>query len=155
MLKLVHVLGVIAFVGNIVVGIFWKNIADRTHDPRVIAHTISGIIVADRIFTFPGILLILIGGFGAAAIARYSIWGTGWVLWGLGLFVIAGICFGPVQQAQRAMLRLTQEAQDAKRLDWQAYARLTTRWNAFGTIATVAPLLAVVVMVLKPHLPAF
>src|SRR4029077_1109145 len=93
--KLIHVVAVIAFLGNIGVGVFWKAWADRTKDARIIAHTMEGIIKADRIFTIPGVILILIGGLGAAYAADLSILKTGWILWGLGLFILSGIAFGP------------------------------------------------------------
>jgi uncharacterized membrane protein len=82
-LKFIHVLAVIMFVGNITVGIFWKSIADKTKDPRIIAHTIAGIIGADRWFTMPGVILLLIGGIGAAVVGQIPILGTGWILWAI------------------------------------------------------------------------
>ncbi len=153
--KLIHVLAVIAFLGNITVGIFWKRYADRTRNPQVIAHTIAGIIQADHIFTIPAIIVLLIGGFGAAGVAHINPLTTGWVLWGLGLFIIAGICFGPITRTQRALRDLAQAGAQSGSMDWTRYEQLSNRWSVFGTIATVAPILAVVVMVLKPALPAF
>src|SRR5512138_1284545 len=69
-LKLLHVLAVVLFVGNITTGVFWKAFADRTKDPRLIAHTMAGIIASDRAFTIPGVFLILTGGIGAALVAH-------------------------------------------------------------------------------------
>lgn len=154
-LKLIHVLAVIMFVGNISVGVFWKAIADKTKDPRVITHTIEGITRADRIFTIPGIVLLLIGGFGAAAVSRIPIFSTGWTLWGLILLVIAGAAFGPLARAQRQIASLGQAAKSPTAFDWAAYGRLSRVWRSWGLIALLAPLLAVVLMVLKPALPAF
>lgn len=152
-LKFIHVLAVIMFVGNITVGIFWKTIADKTKDPRIIAHTIAGIIGADRWFTIPGVILLLIGGIGAAVVGQIPILGTGWILWAIVLFIIAGIAFGPISRAQRA-LREVAESGITGTMDWVRYEALSQRWNVFGMIATAAPLLAVLLMVTKPHLPA-
>jgi uncharacterized membrane protein len=154
LLKLVHVLGAIMFVGNITVGILWKSRADSTHDPRIIAQTISTIMAADRVFTIPGAIFILIGGFGAAGVGHINVLTTGWMLWGLGLFIIAGVCFGPVARAQRALHAVAQAGVNSGTMDWARYQQISGQWNIFGTIATVAPILAVVVMVLKPVLPA-
>ena len=52
--KLIHVTAVILFLGNIITGLFWKAHADRSRDVRFIAHTMEGIIRADRWFTIPG-----------------------------------------------------------------------------------------------------
>jgi len=154
-LKLVHVIAVIFFVGNITIGVFWKTIADQTKDPRVIAHTVAGIIRADRIFTIPAIFVLLIGGFGAAQIGNIPILSTGWILWGLILFIIAGICFGPVSRAQRQLRDIASAGAASGTMDWARYNQISTQWNVWGTIASVAPLIAVALMVLKPVLPAF
>ena len=39
LLKFVHVLAVILFLGNVITGLFWKAHADRTKDPKIIGHT--------------------------------------------------------------------------------------------------------------------
>ena len=40
-LKGIHILGVILLLGNIIVTAWWKIMADRTRDPRVIAFALS------------------------------------------------------------------------------------------------------------------
>ena len=65
-LKVIHVLAVIIFMGNIITGLFWKAHADRTKDRRIIAHTMDGIIRSDRWFTIPGVAIITAAGVLAA-----------------------------------------------------------------------------------------
>jgi uncharacterized membrane protein len=154
-LKLIHVLAVIAFVGNITVGLFWKRFADATRDPAIIAHTIAGIIRADSIFTIPGIVVIVAAGVATAMAAGYPILGTGWILWGIIFFGIAGAAFGPVARAQRLLLDLARQSSASGDLDWPEYRRLSSTWDLWGTIALIAPLISVALMVLKPDLPAF
>lgn len=153
-LKTIHVLAVVAFLGNITVGVFWKAFADRTGNATVMAHTIGGIIRADRIFTIPGVIVLFLAGMAAAGVGHYSIVGTGWILWGLGLFAISGIAFGPLARAQRELLKIAQGGLQTVE-DRRQYEALSARWNLYGTIATVAPIAALVIMVLKPSLPAF
>jgi uncharacterized membrane protein len=147
--KLLHIVAVVAFLGNITVGVFWKNFADRTKDASIIAYTMDGIIRADRIFTIPGVILIVIGGVGTAIVGGIPFFSTGWVLWGIILFVLAGIAFGPLAGVQRQLLAA------AKKGDMAAYWTLSKKWDLYGAIALVAPLLALGIMVLKPALPAF
>ena len=154
-LKTIHVLAVIMFVGNITVGIFWKTFADGTHDPRIMAHTLRGITQSDRWFTIPGIILLVIAGVSPAMIGGIPILHTGWILWSLVLFIIAGIAFGPVARAQRQMEALARAAVDGGTFDGAAYAKLSQSWNVAGMIALIGPLLAVILMVAKPALPAF
>lgn len=153
-LKTIHVLAVVIFLGNITVGAFWKAYADRTGKPAVMAHTIEGIIRADRIFTIPAVIVLLLAGFAAAGVGRYPILQTGWILWGLGLFVISGVAFGPIARAQRALLAIAGTGLQTTEQQ-AAYEALSRRWNVYGTIATIAPLAALVIMVIKPNLPAF
>ena len=65
-LKLLHVVAVIAFLGNITTGLFWHKHGARTRDPRILAHTMDGIIRADRLFTMPGVFAIILSGVAAA-----------------------------------------------------------------------------------------
>jgi uncharacterized membrane protein len=150
-LKLLHIVAVVLFLGNIIVGIFWKAIADRTRDPRIMAFTMDGIIRSDRIFTVPGVILILIGGFGAAGVGRLPMLGTPWILWSIILFTISGIAFmGRLVPIQKKLRAVAAGAGDASQMDWPAYERLSRQWKIWGLIALVTPLIAVVLMVMKP-----
>ena len=150
-LKLLHIVAVVLFLGNIIVGIFWKAIADKTRDPRIIAFTMDGIIRADRIFTVPGVILILIGGFGAAGIGRMPMLGTPWILWSIILFTISGIAFmGWLVPIQKKLRAVAAGAGDSSKMDWPAYKRLSRQWKLWGLVALVTPLIAMVLMVMKP-----
>ena len=149
LLKLLHLIGVVLFLGNITVGVFWKAFADRSGNLAIMANTMDGIIRADRIFTIPGIIILLIGGFGAASVGGFPILSTGWILWGLTLLILSGLAFGPLSRAQRAI----SAAAHAGNLE--EYERLSKGWNTWGTIALVLPAIAFVIMILKPPLPAF
>jgi uncharacterized membrane protein len=92
-LKILHVLFVILFLGNITVGVFWKMFAQKTKDPDKIVFTFKGIIKADRIFTMPGVIGITLFGIGGAIHGGLPILGTSWILWSIILFIISGIAF--------------------------------------------------------------
>jgi uncharacterized membrane protein len=149
LLKLLHLAGVVFFLGNITVGVFWKSFADRSRNLTIMANTMDGIIRADRIFTIPGIIMLLAGGLGAAFVGGYPILSTGWILWGLTLFILSGLAFGPLSRAQRAI------AAAAHAGNLEEYERLSKGWTTWGTIALVLPIIAFVIMILKPALPAF
>ena len=72
-MKLLHIAAVIAFLGNITTGLFWHVHAARTRDPRLLAHTMNGIIRSDRLFTVPGVVVIIATGI-FAAIGGCSHW---------------------------------------------------------------------------------
>jgi uncharacterized membrane protein len=148
-LKLLHLAGVVLFLGNISVGVFWKAFADRTGDLRVKGYTMDAIIRADRVFTIPGIVILLVGGIGAAIVGGYPILRTGWLLWGISAFILSGIAFGPLSRAQRMIAAAAHAGNES---DYQRYSQ---GWTLWGTLALVFPVFAFVIMILKPPLPAF
>lgn len=154
-LKLVHIVAVVLFLGNITTGAFWKAHADRTGDPRIIRHTLEGIIRSDRWFTVPGVVVILLGGFGAAGVARLPLLGTGWIFWSLVLFTISGVAFmSRVVPLQKRMARLAADASASGGFDWATYRAWSRGWAVWGAVATLAPFAAMGLMVFKPALPA-
>jgi uncharacterized membrane protein len=155
LLKFLHIACVVVFVGNITTGAFWAAHAHRSRDFRLIASTFDGIIRSDRLFTMPGVLGLVITGMGAALVADLPILGTGWVLWGIVLFTISGIAFGRfVAPRQREIARLAHAAQ-SDNASWKDYEKAYKDWVFWGLVALVAPAAAMMVMVLKPSLPAF
>lgn len=150
-LKVVHILAVIMFIGNIATGVFWKAHADRTNDPRIIAHVMDGIIRSDRLFTIPGVIVIILSGFGAAGIDRIPMLRTDWILWSIILFSISGIAFmAQVVPLQRRMRDVARAATGSEDFDRSTYASLSRRWGLWGAIALATPLIALGLMVFKP-----
>ena len=152
-LKLLHMAAVIAFLGNITTGLFWHAHAARTRDPRLLAHTVDGIIRSDRLFTIPGVVVIIVGGLAAAIAGGYPILRTGWILWSLILFAVSGLVFvirvAPLQLQLRA---LAQASAQQGSFDWAGYQRLARTWELWGAVALLTPVAALVLMVLKPSL---
>jgi len=105
--KVLHLFGVIAFIGNVATGMYWHSHAWRTRDPKLLAHTMHGIIRSDRVLTTPGVLALLVGGVGASMVGGVPMLRTGWILWTIVLFVLAGGTFGMfIAPLQRQMLAL-------------------------------------------------
>jgi uncharacterized membrane protein len=151
-LKLAHVLGVVLFVGNIVTGVFWHKHAMGTRDARIIAHAMDGIIKADRLFTMPGVVLILATGIAGAIQGGLPILGTGWILWTVVLFAVSGLVFMVrLAPLQREMHRYAQAAAASEVFDYVGYHRLSKQWDFWGALATVTPLVGIALMVLKPE----
>ena len=150
-LKALHILAVAMFLGNIVTGVFWKAHGDQSGDPRIMAHTMDGIIRSDRWFTMPGVLAIILFGVGAAMVGHFPIFGTPWIWQSLVLFAISGLAF--VFQVAPLQARLRSVAQAAAAdgpWDPDLYRRLSRRWELWGALATLTPLLALGLMVFKP-----
>jgi uncharacterized membrane protein len=150
-LKLVHIVAVILFLGNIATGLFWKVHGDRSKDPRIIAHMLEGIIRSDRWFTIPGVVVIVAAGIAAAIVGGLPLLRTRWILWSLVLFTISGIVFmWQVVPLQRRLHELMRRAIDGGAPDWALYHTLSRRWELWGAVALLTPVAALVLMVLKP-----
>ena len=147
--KTLHIIGVVVLLGNVTITAYWKVLADRSNDTRLIAHAQHGVTIADWIFTLAGIVLILVGGYGAAAVAGSSITTSTWLILGQLLFAVSGlvwICILiPIQIRQaRAVRSLLPD--DTLPLEYRYDSR---RWLIWGIIATVPLVAAIYVMVAK------
>lgn len=152
-MKLVHILAVVLFLGNIITGLFWHRHAERTRNPRVLAHTMDGVIRSDRLFTMPGVIVIIATGILAAVQGGFPLLRTGWIAWTLVLFGISGLAFmfrvAPLQRALRAR---AEAGANSGSFDFDAYHRLAVQWEIWGAVATVTPLAGLALMVLKPSM---
>jgi uncharacterized membrane protein len=150
--NLLHLAGVILFFAGFFGALLSQRFADRTHDSRIVAHTFRVMNFNDRWLTPVAIILILLGGFGAASRAGLSVVGTGWIFWSLVLFGISGVIF--LTRALPLQLKIENLARrDPSEFDWDAYGRLSRSWSRWAQSAFVAVLVALVLMVLRPHLP--
>jgi uncharacterized membrane protein len=150
LLKSLHIISVVLFLGNIITGVFWKAHADRSGDLRARAQALDGIIASDRWFTMPGVFAIIITGVSIALLAHIPILGTPWILWSIVLFTVSGAAFGAFVGPLQKKLLSTVRAGIEGHWDPAAYESLSHRWMIWGAVSTGAPLLAVFLMVLKP-----
>ena len=148
--KLIHLLSVVIFLGNIITGIFWMNIAVKTKDLKIIHHTIRGLIKSDKYFTIPGVIIITVGGFMAEIDAHFPILSTGWILWPIILFSISGFIFTfKVAPLQNKLYHFTEKRMDITDFDWINFQKSYLKWKVWGIIAILTPIIAFVMMTLK------
>ncbi|WP_050477905.1 DUF2269 family protein [Herbaspirillum rhizosphaerae] len=149
LLKTLHLLGVVLFLGNIIVTAFWKIMADRTRDLAVIRFAVRATNWADVVFTLGGIVLLAAAGHAMAALEG-GLMQAGWLHWAYVLFIATGVLWMgiliPVQRAQaRLLYPLPREAQIPAR-----YWRLSAIWAVAGSLATLLPLAILYLMTVKP-----
>ncbi len=148
-LKLLHVLGVVLLLGNVTVTSIWKLYADGTRDPVVIAFAQRLVTITDWFFTFWGILLLVIGGYGAAWIGGLDVLRDDWILWSEVLFALAGALWlfllVPIQVKQARMAREFGRGTPIP----DAYWRLGRLWIVWGLVATILLVAATWVMLRK------
>jgi len=150
LLKSLHIVSVVLFLGNIITGVFWKFHADRSGELRARAQALDGIIASDRWFTVPGVILIIATGVSLAYLVGYPLLSTKWIVWSLVLFGVSGAAFSvfvaPLQKKLLANVRagLTGTWNEPE------YQALSRKWELWGAVATGAPLIALFLMVFKP-----
>ena len=149
-LKCLHVFGAILFLGNIIVTAWWKTMADRTKQSRVIAYAQRQVTLTDFIFTAGGALLVLITGIGNAHMLRMDYWHVRWLAWGFWLFILSGAIWAlilvPIQVQQAHLAATFAEGGGIPEKYW----RLGWLWIVFGIIATLLPMMNLYWMVFKP-----
>ena len=143
--KLLHIVGAVVFLGNIIVTGAWMALAEQTHDRKTLRFAAEAVNWADMFFTAPGVFLLLTNGF-VMAIALNGLPKFHWVLAALALFTLSGIvwvvCLIP---DQHRLIALADEG-DA------SFGHVLHRWYFWGIVATILPLLSLVLMVVKPAL---
>ena len=150
-LKALHIFAVVIFLGNIITGLFWHAWAARTRNATLISHAMGGIILSDRLFTMPGVIVILVSGVFLAAHGGYPLLSTGWILWPIVLFAISGLVFMfRVAPLQRQLLALAQAGAQCGDFDYTQYRKLATTWELWGAIALITPIGALIIMTVKP-----
>ena len=149
-LKSLHILGTILFLGNILVTGWWKVRADRHGDPRVVAFAQRLVALNDFLFTSTGVALILGSGIMITALYRVDYLEQLWYAWGYWLFIASAVVwFGlliPVQRKQCSLARRFAHGGPIPPLYW----RLERIWLTGGVIALLLPLANLYWMVFKP-----
>jgi uncharacterized membrane protein len=149
-LKALHILSVVLFLGNIITGVFWKFHGDRVGTLPARAQAIEGVIHSDRWFTMPGVFAIIITGVWMALNSDLPLLGTKWIAWSLILFGISGVAFSVFVAPLQKKLLANVRAGIAGNWDQAAYNKLSRSWEIWGAVATIAPIIALFLMVTKP-----
>ena len=149
-LKSAHIFGVILLLGNLIVTAWWKLMANRTKNPSIIAFAQRQVTLTDFVFTAPGALLAILAGDSMAYNFIGDSWSIEWLTWGRSLFIASGIIWISILiPTQIKQARLARNFANSKSIP-DEYWKLSTRWNIFGTIAVVLPLINIYWMVFKP-----
>lgn len=149
LLKTLHVVGVILFLGNIIVTGWWKVMADRTGDPAIIAFAQRQVTLTDWVFTAGGVALLGVSGLANALLHGMPL-SLPWIGWGIGLFTLSGLIWGAILiPLQVRLAHMARGFAGGKAIEPE-YWLLQRRWLVWGIVATVIPLAVVPIMVMKP-----
>jgi uncharacterized membrane protein len=150
--KLLHIFGAVIFVGNIIVTAVWMAMAEQSRQKATLHFASKVVNWADVFFTAPGVLLTLANG----QILATAAWGglsASWLALAFGLFILSGIVWvGFLVRYQNRLIQLSAEPAGAGEPLPEAFFQVLHHWYAAGIVATVLPLISMVLMVFKPQL---
>ena len=148
-LKTLHLLGVVLFLGNIIVTGWWKVMADRTRDGRIVAFAQRQVTLTDYVFTLGGVLIVLGSGLANVYLHGLSYASNPWLAWGTALFVASGIIWVVILVPLQAKLARLTRGFAAGQVIPEEYWRLCRAWNFWGLVATLLPVSVIYFMVFK------
>ena len=152
-IKLLHIAAVILFLCNIITGLFWHAHAARSREAALLAHAMQGIIRSDRLFTIPGVVVLVLAGLALAVLGHWPILRTRWIAGTLALLALSGLFFAfRVAPLQRRLLAMAADGARSGNFDYGRYRLLARDWELWGAAALLTPVAGLVLMVLKPAL---
>jgi len=144
-----HLIGVVLFVGNIITAAFWKVRADLKKNAVEIHSAVKNVMLADYIFTIPGLVLIIVSGNIMAARAGMPMSGFNWLTLSLILLAVTGIIWAVILiPLQLKMIRYSEQCIKSGAIS-KAYQDASRLWAVFGIAATMLPLVILYLMVTK------
>lgn len=149
LLKALHIVGAAVLFGTGAGIAFFMWMANRTGDPRLIAHTAGVVVIADLVFTATAVVLQPLTGAALALIAGYRLL-SGWIAASLALYALTGACWLPVVWIQLRLRDLAREAVASGSPLPPAYHRLWRVWFALGAPAFAAVAAIIWLMTAKP-----
>jgi uncharacterized membrane protein len=148
-LKSLHILGVVLFVGNIIVTGWWKVQADRTRNPAIVAFAQRQVTLTDWIFTFGGSTLVVVGAYANVYLHDLPL-AAPWLVWGQAMFFLSGLLWVAILiPLQIRLARLARGFAGGGAIP-DEYWRLNRVWLWVGILATVLPAANLYFMVFKP-----
>lgn len=147
-LKTIHVLGAVLFLGTGAGSAYYKMRAGRSQDPRIVAWCDSEVVRADWIFTVPAGLIMPITGLWLVHLYRLPL-ETPWVWQGLTGYAIAGLTWLPAAYLQIRMRALSAAAVAEDRPLPARWHRMQRTWALLGLPSFTATMAVVWMMVSK------
>ena len=147
-LKILHILSAVIVAGTGAGIAFFMFMANRSNNPQAIKITAKHVILADWIFTLPGVITLIITGPLLMSKLGYS-FSSPWFYWVCGLFLFIGLCWIPVLKIQYKLYELSKNTVSSNDVSPE-FKKLMHLWAALGIAAFSAILIIFWLMVFKP-----
>jgi uncharacterized membrane protein len=147
--KWIHIVSSTILFGTGLGSAFYMFFVSRTRDPRTIAIVVKYVVIADWLFTTPTILLQPASGLYMVHKAGFQLM-SGWLLWSIALFLLAGAAWLPVVWMQIRMRDMAHDAVHREQSLPPRYWLFLRWWVALGLVAFLALVAVFFLMVVKP-----
>jgi uncharacterized membrane protein len=151
LLRWAHVIGATVLLGTGAGIAFFMVMANRSKDVRVIAHTATVVVIADRLFTTSAVVVQPITGALLASALGWSL-REGWILLSLALYLVTGAFWLPVVWMQRQMRDLARAAVRSGAPLPARYHKLYRVWFFCGFPAFFCVLAIIWLMLARPDI---
>ena len=148
-LKWVHILSATVLFGTGVGSAFYMFMANRSKDTASIAFAVRHVVIADWLFTTPAVIVQLASGIWLVRVAGHGFTDL-WVLWALGLYLFAGLCWLPVVWMQLRMRNMASRALKGGTPLPALYWKMERWWVILGALAFPAIVVVFYLMVFRP-----
>ena len=142
--KLLHIVGAMMMLGNVVVTGAWAAILWRHRETGTPRQMARGILWTDLVFTLGGGALLVIAGIEMIRLHQLPWREMGWLLHGIELLALATLVWVVVLLPDQ--LRMEEHADK----DPERFARCFRRWTIVGWVDKALLVAALVLMVLRP-----
>lgn len=148
--KWLHILSSTFLFGTGIGSAFYMLFTSLSRDVRAIAVVSRHVVLADWIFTSTTVIIQPLTGLYLVHLAGFPLTSK-WLMWTIGLYILAGACWLPVVWIQLKMRDIAQKAaaEGAQALPEQ-YWRYLRIWTALGIPAFIAMVAIFWLMVAKP-----
>ncbi|MEZ4744348.1 MAG: DUF2269 family protein [Bdellovibrionota bacterium] len=151
--RLLHIIGAILFLGNIITGALWMILADISRSPEIFRFSIRSINLADIVFTAPGALLLLING-AALSTTWGGLWSQWWLKVSLMIFATIGMLWSVALVPMQ--IHFEQYSNDINEFSKihsssAAFRRWLIKYFVIGSITVLGAISIVFLMSLKPQ----
>ncbi len=149
LLKLSHIVSSTILFGTGIGTAFSMFMANRQGNIQGIYTATRNAVLADWLFTTPSGLVQVITGAALVMAGGYDL-REDWILWGIGLYVFAGLCWLPVVWLQLKMRDMAKQSMDRGEALPPVYWRMDKWWIVLGCCAFPALVIVFYLMVVKP-----
>ncbi|BCM94500.1 hypothetical protein IAD21_06407 (plasmid) [Abditibacteriota bacterium] len=146
----IHHLSMIIFFGNIISTYTWKRHAERSQNPTVICHALTGSLLMDKAITIPASVVVTLSGVLLIILKGVSILSHLWLQLSIALWLVSAISAVRFLVPSLSQLQKIAEAQRTQDSLDSSYYYHSKRWDVLSLLLIISPMVILILMIVKP-----